>query len=141
MIWDPKETIESVGLGKRERKRSDRVADAVRKELSLLFLQKVRDEKLSDVTITTVHVTADLKNANVFYITHGDEIERKQVAKALKRASGFVRSHLAKIMNLRYTPSVQFEYDTKAEKVEALDKIFAEIAHERKSDAGDTETD
>ncbi len=138
MIWDPKETIESVGLGKRERKRSDRVADAVRKELSLLFLQKVRDEKLSDVTITTVYVTGDLKIASVFYTVPGDENERKQVAKALKRASGFVRSHLAKIMNLRYTPSVQFEYDTKADKVEALDEIFAEIACERKSDASDS---
>lgn len=138
MIWDPKETIESVGLGKRERKRSERVADAVRKELSVLFLQKVRDEKLSDVTITTVYVTGDLKIASVFYTIPGDEKERKQVAKALKRASGFVRSHLAKIMNLRYTPSVQFEYDTKADKVEALDEIFAEIARERKSDASDS---
>lgn len=138
MIWDPKETIESVGLGKRERKRSDRVADAIRKELSLLFLQKVRDEKLNDVTITTVYVTGDLKIASVFYTVPGDEKARKQVAKALKRASGFVRSHLAKIMNLRYTPSVQFEYDTKADKVEALDEIFAEIALERKSDANDS---
>ena len=103
MIWDPKQTIESVGLGKRERKRSDRVADAVRKELSLLFLQKVRDEKLSDVTITTVYVTGDLKIASVFYTVPGDENERKQVAKSLKRASVFGRSHLAKIMNLCLT--------------------------------------
>ena len=41
-------------------------------------------------------------------------------------------------MSLRHTPSVQFEYDTKADKVEALDEIFAEIARERKPDASDS---
>lgn len=138
MIWDPKETIESVGLGKRERKRSERVADAVQKELSLLFLQKVRDQKLSDVTVTNVRVSDDLKNARIFYTTHGDDKERKQAAAALKRAAGFVRSHLAKSLNLRYTPSVRFEYDKKADKVEELDQIFAEIARERKPDANDS---
>jgi len=137
-MWDPKETIESVGLGKRERKRSDRVADAVQKELVMLFLQKVRDEKLRDVTITTVKITDDLKSGRVFYTTHGDDGERKQVALALKKASGFVRSHLAKTLNLRFTPTVIFEYDTKADKVAELDQIFAEIALERRSDAKDS---
>lgn len=133
-MWDPKETIESVGLGKRERKRSERVGDAVQKELSILFLQKVRDEKLSDVTVTNVRVTADLKIARIFYTSHGDAKDRKHTAAALKRAAGFVRSHLAKVLNLRYTPSILFEYDSKADKVEELDQIFAEIALERKTD-------
>lgn len=137
-MWDPKETIESVGLGKRERKRSERVADAVQKELSLLFLQKVRDEKLNDVTVTNVRITDDLKSGRIFYTTHGDDKERKQVAAALKRAAGFVRSHLAKTLNLRYTPSIRFEYDLKADKVEELDQLFAEIARERKGDANDS---
>jgi len=137
-MWDPKETIESVGLGKRERKRSERVADAVQKELSILFLQKVRDEKLSDVTVTSVRVTDDLKNARVFYTTYGDDAERKKTAEALRRAAGFVRSHLAKVLNLRYTPSIRFEYDLKADKVQELDQIFAEIALERKADESDS---
>ncbi len=137
-MWDPKEIIESVGLGKRERKRSDRVADAVQKELSLLFLQKVRDDKLSDVTVTNVRVTDDLKNARIFYTSYGDEKDRKQVASALKRATGFVRSHLAKTLNLRFTPSIIFEYDTKADKVAELDQIFADIANERRADGDDS---
>ncbi len=137
-MWDPKEIIESVGLDKRERKRSERVADAVRKELSLLFLQKVRDEKLRDVTVTNVRITDDLKNARIFYTIYGSESDRKQVASALKRAAGFVRSHLAKSLNLRHTPSVLFEYDTKADKVAELDQIFAEIARERKTDGSNS---
>ena len=137
-MWDPKETIESVGLGKRERKRSVRVADVIRKELSMFFLQKVRDQKLSDVTVTNVRVTDDMKNARIFYTVYGDQKNRRQAAEALKRATGFVRSHLAKILNLRYTPALIFEYDTKADKVEELDQLFAEIASERSRDDGDS---
>jgi len=137
-MWDPKETIESVGLGKRERKRSVRVADAIQMELSMFFLQKVRDQKLSNVTVTNVRVTDDLKSARIFYTVSGDERGRRQAAEALRRATGFVRSHLAKILNLRYTPALRFEYDTKADKVEELDQIFAEIASERSKDDGDS---
>jgi ribosome-binding factor A len=137
-MWDPKETIESVGLGKRERKRSERVADVVQKELSMLFIQKVRDEKLSDVNITSVQITDDLKSGRIFYTTYGDEKDRRKTASALKRATGFVRSHLAKVLNLRYTPTMRFEYDLKADKVEALDQIFDEIARERKTDERDS---
>lgn len=137
-MWDPKETIESVGLGKQERKRSTRVADAIRMELSVLFLQKVRDQKLSDVTITGVTMTDDLKSARILYTVPGGEKKKKMVAEALKRAAGFMRSHLAKVLNMRYTPSLQFIYDAKAEKVAEMEKLFQEIATERGQNEGNS---
>ena len=137
-MWDPKETIESVGLGKRERKRSTRVAEVIQMELSLFFLQKVRDQKLSDVTISRVDVTDDLKNARIFYTVSGGEKTRKQASNALKNATGFVRSHLAKILNLRYTPALKFIYDAKAEKVREIESLLDEISSERSRGEGDS---
>jgi ribosome-binding factor A len=137
-MWDPKETIESVGLGKRERKRSTRVAEAIQMELSLFFLQKVRDQKLSDVTISRVEVTDDLKSARIFYTITGGEKAGKQASVALKNATGFVRSHLAKILNLRYTPALKFIYDAKAEKVREMEALLDEIASERSGSEGDS---
>jgi ribosome-binding factor A len=137
-MWDPKETIESVGLGKQERKRSTRVADAIQKELSLFFLQKVRDQKLSDVTISRVDVTDDLNSARIFYTVPGGEKQRKQAFVALKHATGFVRSHLAKILNLRYTPALKFIYDAQAEKVREMEVLLDEIASERSRSEGDS---
>lgn len=137
-MWDPKETIESVGLGKRERKRSTRVADAIQMELSLLFIQKVRDQKLSDVSISRVEVTDDLKNARIFYTIPSGEKGRKQVSGALTKATGFVRSHLAKVLNLRYTPTLKFIYDEKADKVQAMEMLLDEIASERSRNEGDS---
>ena len=137
-MWDPKETIESVGLGKRERKRSTRVAEVIQMELSLFFLQKVRDQKLRDVTISRVEVTDDLKNARIFYTITGGEKAQKQTSTALKHATGFVRSHLAKILNLRYTPALKFIYDAKAEKVREMEALLDEISSERSRDEGDS---
>ncbi len=130
-MWNPKETLESVGLGKQDRKRSTRVADAIQMELSMLFLQKVRDQQLSEVSITGVTVTDDLKNARILYTVPGGERKRKKVDAALGRATGFVRSHLAKVLNLRYTPALKFFFDEKAEKVQEMDRLFQEIAAER----------
>lgn len=130
-MWDPKETIESVGLGKEERKRSARVADVIQKELSIFFLQKVRDEKLSDVTISRVEVTDDLRNARIFYSVGEGDKGRRQASQALKNATGFVRSHLAKILNLRFTPNLRFSYDAQAEKVREMEALLDQIASER----------
>ena len=137
-MWDPKQTIESVGLGKQERKRSTRVAEAIQMELSLFFLRKVRDQKLSDVAISRVEVTDDLKSARIFYTVTGGEKRCKQAAGALKNATGFVRSHLAKILNLRYTPALKFIYDAKAEKVKEMEALLDEIASERSRSEGDS---
>lgn len=132
-IWDPKQTLDSVGLGrKEERKRSAKVADAIRVELATLLVSKVRDSKLRDVNISRVDVTDDLSMARIFYTVMDHEEGVKSAEKALDRAKGFMRSHIAKTLNLRFTPSLQFRYDETAQKVEELDTIFQEIANERK---------
>ncbi len=137
-MWDPKQTIDSVGLGKQERKRSTRVAEAIQMELSLFFLQKVRDKKIACVSISRVEVTDDLKSARVFYTITGGEKTRREVSASLKNATGFVRSHLAKILNLRYTPALKFIYDAKADKVREMEALLDEIASERDRSEGDT---
>jgi ribosome-binding factor A len=49
-----------------------------------------------------------------------------------------MRSHIAKTLNLRFTPALQFRYDNVVEKVAELDQIFQEIANERKSPEDDS---
>lgn len=128
--WDPKKTLDSIGLGKSEQKRSVRVADVVRKELATLLLTKVRDKKLSSVNISRVEVSDDMKYARIFFTVFGDHKAIKTAESALDRAKGFMRSHLAKTLNLRYTPNLQFRYDEIAEKVEHIENIFQDIANE-----------
>ncbi|MDP3479870.1 MAG: 30S ribosome-binding factor RbfA [Desulfoprunum sp.] len=110
-----------------------RVSDVIRKELAILLLTKVRDQKLATVNITRVEVADDLKYARVFFTVLGDHKAIKAAEAAFDRAKGFMRSHLAKTLNMRYTPSLQFRFDEIAEKVEHIENIFQEIANEGKT--------
>ena len=129
--WDPKGTLDSIGLGRSEQKRSTRVADAIRNELAILLLNKVRDPKISSVTITRAEVSDDLKYARIFFTVFGEGQSVKEAEKGLQRAKGFMRSHLAKTLNMRYTPDLQFRYDKTAEKVKEIETLLQEIAGEK----------
>ena len=121
------------GLGKPESSRPKRVAEAIRNELAILLLQKVRDPRISEVTITGVEMSPDLKRAKVYFdIPAGKSI--KQAAQGLKKAKGFFRSHLAKQMNMRYTPDLVFYHDKLNEETAKLADLFREIAEKRSSD-------
>jgi len=133
-IWDPKQTLDSVGLGsEKEVKRSSRVADAIRVELATLLVSKVRDPHLQGVNISRVEVTDDLSIARIFFTVLNNREGVDSAKKGLQRAKGFMRSHIARTLNLRFTPALQFRYDETSEKVEELNIIFQEIADERKT--------
>ena len=138
-IWDPKQTLDSIGIGdKKEQKRSSRVAEAIRNELATLLLSKVRDPRLLGVSISRVEVPDDLSLARVFYTVFGGKKEIKDAGTGLEKAKGFMRSHLAKTLNLRFTPALMFRYDDVVEKVAELEEIFQEIANERESREDDS---
>lgn len=94
--------------------RQDRVNDQVTAEVSQI-VREIKDPRVSGafITINAADVSADLKYAKIFYscIT-GDDPE---VAKGLRSAAGFVRSQLAKRLNMRVTPEITFVYDDSAE--------------------------
>lgn len=132
-VWDPKKTLDSIGVGKKERKRSVKVAEAIRHELSILLVGKVQDPRLVNLSISRVEVTDDLSQAVIFFTVLGDAKAAKAAGEALQRAKGFMRSHIARTLNLRFTPELRFRYDEVVGKVAELEEIFQEIANERKS--------
>lgn len=131
MQWHPKQELESLG-GARTKplKRAVRVADAIRNELAVLLLQRSRDRWLQEVNINRVEVSDDLRYARIYYTVFCSRDKLDEVSKALDRATGFMRSHLAQAINLRFTPELRFWYDEEAERVEEVEKLLAEIARE-----------
>ena len=119
------------GLGRPESSRPKKVAEAIKHELSILLLQKVGDPRLEQVTISNVMAAPDLKYAKVYFVVPtGAKVG--QAKKGMERAKGFFRSHLAKTLNLRYTPDLAFFYDSRHEEIEHLDEIFEQIKQEKK---------
>ncbi|MCP3889636.1 MAG: 30S ribosome-binding factor RbfA [Desulfobulbaceae bacterium] len=138
-VWDPKQTLDSIGVGeKNEQKRSSRVAEAIKNELSTLLISKVADPRLLGANISRVEVTDDLSLARIYFTVFGDKKEIRAADKGFQRAAGFMRSHIAKTLNLRFTPALEFRYDNIADKVAELDEIFQEIANERESNKDDS---
>ncbi len=123
------------GLGKPQSSRPKRVAEAIKNELSLLLLRQVADPRLSGVSFSQVVVAPDLKQAKVYFVLSAGG-DPKQATKALKKARGFFRSHLARAINLRYTPNLVFYYDSVHEEMDRIDELLHDIAEERKEDEG-----
>lgn len=118
--------------------RTDRIADRIQRDLSLLFLQEISDPRLEDVYITSVEVDRELAYADI-YVSAMDGSERKdEIMKALNRAAGFIRSQLVmSISHLRTFPEIRFHWDPTPERVERLDQIFAELEEEEGSEDQD----
>jgi ribosome-binding factor A len=121
------------GLGRPESSRPKRVAEAIKNELTILLLQKVADPRLSGVLISRVVVAPDLKLAKVYFTTPSGG-ESGPALKGMQRAKGFFRSQLAKVLNLRYTPDLQFYFDSLNEEVERVEGLLRRIHEERGDD-------
>lgn len=118
------------GLGRPKSSRPERVAEVIHQELSILLQQKVRDARLDGVCISKVQMSPDLKRAKVYYSLLG-ESSVASARKGLDRAKGFFRSHIAKAMNLRYTPDLIFYFDNQQKEIERLDQLFMQIHQEK----------
>ncbi len=118
------------GLGKPKSTRPKRVAEAIKNELSVFLLREVADPRLAAISFSRVMVSPDLKQAKVYFVlpVGGDA---KKVLRALRRARGFFRSHLARTLNMRYTPDLAFYFDDINEEVERIETLLADIASER----------
>ena len=92
-------------------KRSQRVSDSIKKEVASIFLFKVNDPRLRNITITNVVLSDDLSNAKIFYSTINLKNEEVSIKKALDKSKGFIRTMLGKSMSLKKIPTISFFKD------------------------------
>ena len=111
--------------------RTDRIADRIKRELTLLFMQEISDPRLEGVNITAVDLDREISFADIYVSAMDGSDRKKDIMAALKRASGFIRSQLAvSISHLRTFPQLRFHWDPVPERVDRLDEIFAELDEE-----------
>jgi ribosome-binding factor A len=105
--------------------RAERVNELIRRELVLLLSKETKDPRLQEVVITDVKVSRDLTSAKVFFSV--DESAQKTVTTLLNKASGFFRSSLSKILDLRHTPALSFIYDTAPNTGARMDDLLSKL--------------
>lgn len=97
----------------KEYKRTDRVADFLRKELAALIQTQMRDPRVGMVSITDVEVSRDLAHAKVFFTILGKDTAEDvaEAGEVLNRAAGFMRTQLSKDSSMRMVPQLRFMFD------------------------------
>lgn len=125
----------------REFKRTDRLADAVQRILAQLIQFEVRDPRIGMVNINDVEVSRDLSVARVFVTFVGKESDEEceTAAEALNKASGFLRSMLAKELDIRVTPRLSFHYDKTSVRGQQLSQLIDKAVKQDR--AADEESD
>jgi ribosome-binding factor A len=91
--------------------RMARVAEAVRETASETILYEMNDPRIKMVTVTRAEVSNDMQHAKVYVSIMGTEKEQQLTLRSLRHAAGFVQSKLAKRLQTRYTPVIQFVLD------------------------------
>jgi len=107
--------------------RQDRVAEAIRKEVSLIIHDELNDPRLGFVTITAVEVTADLREAKIFFSVLGSDDERKKTKAALDSGLGFIRKLIGERIQLRFVPELMFREDRSSEYGTRIEEVLNEI--------------
>jgi ribosome-binding factor A len=110
--------------------RPDRVGDQLRSELAQLLSRDVHDPGVGFLTLTQVRVTADLQLAKVYYTTMGDEKAQRESARALKRATPFLRRQLGQRLRLRRVPELEFFYDDSIARTDRIEQILQDLKAE-----------
>ena len=115
--------------------RPSRVGDQLRAEISDLLAREVHDPGIGFLTVTQVTVTPDLQVARVYYTTLGDERARKDTARALGRATPFLRRQLGSRLRLKRVPLLEFFFDESIERGDRIARLLNDIGAERAATA------
>lgn len=102
-----------------------RHAERIRELVALVLRTQVKDPRVGMVTITDVKLTADLREATIFYTVFGDAAEHQASADALDSAKGLLRSVVGKRLGLRFSPSIAFVSDQIPEQAQHIDELLA----------------
>jgi ribosome-binding factor A len=104
-----------------------KVAEAIREVVSMAILVELKDPRIQDVTVTYVEVSPDLRHAKVHVSVMGDETKQNLSLRGLTSAAGFLQTKIAKRIDTRYTPKLQFLLDQGVKRSIEVSRILGEL--------------
>ncbi len=110
-------------------KRSARISDLLIKEISEMLVRgKIKDPRVSSVSITDVRVTDDMGYAKVFFTSFDEHSDTKEMLEGLRNATGYIRSALSRRLRIKRIPNIEFEYDSLVEKRARMDELIKDLS-------------
>lgn len=111
------------------RYRLDRISEEIRKEVSSIIKNNVKDPRISDMaTIVKVVTSSDLSTAKLYVSVLGSDEERESSMLGLKKAAGYIRKELGKRLDIRHIPDLVFILDKSIDYSIEIAKKLEEIS-------------
>ena len=104
--------------------RSRRIESEIQRVLAALIAREVKDPRVGNVTITAVHVAADMGTARVYFTPFASREPPEQVRQGLTHAASFLRGELGRRLSLRHAPRLEFLFDDSVEGAARLTNLI-----------------
>src|SRR5690606_31863747 len=108
--------------------RPQRVGQLIQEELGRLATKGFKDPRIGFITFTGVKVSTDLRQAVVYWSMYGaDDATRRETARGLAAASGYIKRELGRTLHLRHVPELRFVYDEAIDRGDRIERLLREV--------------
>ena len=116
-------------------RRVEKLASLLKREVSDLLVNGLRDERIHQamITITSVEVSGDLQHAKIFVSLFGEEQKKSEVLVCLEESKAFIRGELARRLQMRRSPDLVFKIDKGMTKGASVLDLLTSLELERKN--------
>ncbi len=112
--------------------RADKVKGQLRKEISVILQEDLKDPRIGFVTVTRIDLTGDLRYAKVYFSILGDEATQESSVEGIQSAAGYIRRLIGERLELKYVPELCFKLDRSIEYSMNLEKILEGLRNEQR---------
>lgn len=115
-------------MPRRDTRRPDRVAEAVREEVAAVLAAGVKDPRVTGlVTVTGVEMTRDLSHATVYVSIYGSEEDRAVTMEGLQSVATGLRGRVGRALKLRLAPVITFKADDSIARAARIESLLASV--------------
>ena len=116
-------------------RRTDRINEQLREEISTVLARQIKDPRLNSViSITRVESSSDLRSAKVYISVLGNDIQRKEALEGLQSAASFLRREIRDRINMKHTPFMTYLLDDSIQEADHLLRLLNVVKSEDTSE-------
>ena len=111
--------------------RPERIAEMIHRELAQRLRLEVKDPRVTDISITSIHVSKDLKRADVHYLPLGGGEASSELQEGLEEAARQLRGRIGRALRLRHAPELNFQVDHQFDEAVRVTRQLDRLQQER----------
>lgn len=104
-----------------------RVAKDIKKEVGWIITQEMKDPRVGMASVVSVDLSPDFGFARIYVSVMGDEVQEQRAMEGLESARGYIRSEIARRLELRYVPKIEFELDHSMKRGAHIERLLKRI--------------